>query len=310
MYKMMFENISGIIFDFDGVFTDNYVYTTSDGVESVRCSKYDSFALSSFRASYPLVHMVVISSESNHSILHRCNKLRLEVLQDVDDKYDAAQKWSSIKNISLDNCAFLANDLNDLQLCKSVGFPFAVADCNPLLHPFVIGKTSSPGGQGAIKDFLEIILSGNATKPFRFTPIRKLSHKSVGSRDWGTEDLLASLDGCFTFKKLVLHQNASGGLQFHRLKNEFVFVMAGKLLVKHDDGSGKLIDSIFVPGDMLHFPPGSVHQEIALQECILLEVSTPHFNDRVRVEHLYKMSMSDTNSNLPSTSLIDIRSSL
>ena len=41
------------------------------------------------------------------------------------------------------------------------------------------------------------------------------------------------------------------------------------------------------PGDWFHFPNGCIHQEIAITDVVRIEVSTPHFNDRVRVEEMF-----------------------
>ena len=60
---------------------------------------------------------------------------------------------------------------------------------------------------------------------------------------------------------------------------------------------------ILEQGDCFHFPPGLVHQEEAITDCVILEVSTPHFNDRVRVEKDYGLAEED---GLPSTSIRDI----
>ena len=74
--------------------------------------------------------------------------------------------------------------------------------------------------------------------------------------------------------------------------------MSGKLQITYDNGKGKLIKKILSKGDVFHFPPFSVHQEKALTNCTILEASTPHFNDRVRVEKKYGI---DTVEGLPST---------
>ena len=57
---------------------------------------------------------------------------------------------------------------------------------------------------------------------------------------------------------------------------------------------------------MAHFPPGLVHQEEALEDCFIIEASTPHFNDRVRMEESYGLGLP---SGLPTTeeSQIEIR---
>jgi len=50
--------------------------------------------------------------------------------------------------------------------------------------------------------------------------------------------------------------------------------------------------------DVFHFPPGAIHQEEAITNCEILEASSPHFNDRVRIDSLYGFF---TKSGLPST---------
>ena len=52
---------------------------------------------------------------------------------------------------------------------------------------------------------------------------------------------------------------------------------------------GKLLKKILKKGDTFHFPPGSIHQEQAITNCQIIEASTPHFNDRVRVETKYNL---------------------
>ena len=49
----------------------------------------------------------------------------------------------------------------------------------------------------------------------------------------------------------------------------------------------KIKIKIINAGKSFHFPPGAVHQEIALSNCTIIEASTPHFNDRVRVEKIW-----------------------
>ena len=57
--------------------------------------------------------------------------------------------------------------------------------------------------------------------------------------------------------------------------------------MKFDDGKDNLVSKEIKPGQAFHIPPGAVHQEYAITDCEIIEVSTPHFNDRVRVEKKY-----------------------
>mgnify|MGYP001196096191 CR=1 FL=1 len=123
---------------------------------------------------------------------------------------------------------------------------------------------------------------------------------SVGQRDWGEEILLVLSEGNFTMKKLLIKKGFSGGLQYHRRKEEAAYVISGELQVTFENLKGKLEKKILKPGNWFHFPKGSVHQETALTDVELIEVSTPIFNDRVRVEESFGLNPADFHG-LPTT---------
>lgn len=127
--------------------------------------------------------------------------------------------------------------------------------------------------------------------------------KNVGKRDWGEEILLCLIPKVLTLKKLKIKKGKSGGLQYHRKKNECGYLNKGKLMIKYETHKGKLKTKIIKKGDVFHFRPGQIHQEKALTDCEIIEASSPHFNDRVRVEK--KFGHKD-DTGLPSTLKKDI----
>lgn len=128
--------------------------------------------------------------------------------------------------------------------------------------------------------------------------------RKLGVRAWGEEVLLALVEGKYTLKRLEMNAGSKGNLQYHQKKDECGYLISGKLLLRYDDcKSGKLKEKILKQGDCFHFPPGCVHQEVAITDCVIIEVSTPHFNDRVRVEKDYGLTEDE---GLPSTSIKDI----
>ena len=122
--------------------------------------------------------------------------------------------------------------------------------------------------------------------------------KNLGKRKWGKEELLILIPGLLSLKRIKIKKGHKGGLQYHHKKNECGYLVSGNLIVRFDKGNGKLKQKILKPGASFHFPPGAVHQEEALTDCVIIEASSPHFNDRVRVEKKYGMSSKD---GLPST---------
>ena len=126
---------------------------------------------------------------------------------------------------------------------------------------------------------------------------------SVGPRTWGEESLLVLASGKYTLKKLYVKAGSKGGLQYHRQKDEAGFLVSGKLQVTYENEHGILSQSVLSAGDHYHFQTGVVHQEEALEDCVIIEASTPHFNDRVRVEELHGLS---AEGGLPTTNENDI----
>lgn len=108
----------------------------------------------------------------------------------------------------------------------------------------------------------------------------------VGKRDWGYELLIAQTDQ-YIGKVLEMHPWTAGGLQYHREKVETFYLHAGEAWVDYDTGDGKITSLLMRPGMSVHVPAGAVHRVRATDRCVFFEVSTPHFNDRVRVEKEY-----------------------
>ena len=115
--------------------------------------------------------------------------------------------------------------------------------------------------------------------------------KSLGKRNWGEEKLLVLISKVLSLKLLKIKRGKQGGLQYHHKKNECGYLVSGKLKITYDNGYGKLKSKILKNGESFHFPPGAIHQEKALTNCTIIEASTPHFNDRVRVEERYGIKL-------------------
>ena len=125
----------------------------------------------------------------------------------------------------------------------------------------------------------------------------------IGKRNWGSEELIALISKKISLKLIKIKKGKKGGLQYHHKKEECGYILSGKLLIRFDDGFGKLKQKIIKKGDTFYFPKGSVHQEEAISDVQIIEASTPYFNDRVRVEEKYGLS---SNRGLPSTKLQDV----
>ena len=127
----------------------------------------------------------------------------------------------------------------------------------------------------------------------KFSSVKFLKPKNMGKREWGEEKLLALISKKINLKYLKIKKGKKGGLQFHRKKNECGIIISGKLKVRYQSKKGKLLSRVLKKGSVFHFPPKSIHQEIALLDTEIIEASTPHFNDRVRVEKIFGENNND-----------------
>ena len=127
--------------------------------------------------------------------------------------------------------------------------------------------------------------------------------ESVGERLWGKEEVLETSSGKWIMKRLFIKAGSKGGLQYHRLKDEGGILISGKLLIRYSDENSNLIETTISEGQSFHFPPYCIHQEEAITDCIIIEVSTPHFNDRIRMEKHFNQ---EEEPGLPSTKYSDI----
>jgi mannose-6-phosphate isomerase-like protein (cupin superfamily) len=128
--------------------------------------------------------------------------------------------------------------------------------------------------------------------------------KDLGSRIWGKEILLTLIPKVLSLKLLKMKKGSKGGLQYHHKKNECGYIMSGKLKLRYINNKKKLVSRILKKGDVFHFPPGAIHQEEALTRCEIIEASTPHFNDRVRVERKFRIKCGE---GLPSTKFSEVK---
>jgi len=153
-----------VIFDFDGVFTDNAVYVDQNGVESVRCWRGDGLGLEALRQLG--IEMAVVSTETNPVVETRCKKLQIRCISGSNDKATAVKTLCKSLNIALSETCFLGNDRNDLPALNLVGYPAIVADADESVSSEAFLKTSKPGGFGAVRELCDMI-SAAITKQSR-----------------------------------------------------------------------------------------------------------------------------------------------
>ncbi|MCM8830679.1 MAG: HAD hydrolase family protein [Candidatus Omnitrophica bacterium] len=160
IYKLA-SCIKLVVFDFDGVFTDNRVLVFEDGSEAVFCHRGDGLGLGLLKKSG--LNILVISSETNSVVAARCRKLNLDCIQGCQNKFEVLKEKASQLNISLKEVAYLGNDINDIECLKNVGLAACVRDSHPEIFKYCKYVTSACGGFGAVREFCDIILKAKST---------------------------------------------------------------------------------------------------------------------------------------------------
>jgi mannose-6-phosphate isomerase len=105
------------------------------------------------------------------------------------------------------------------------------------------------------------------------------------SKPWGQEKIWAHTDK-YVGKILTIEPGQTLSLQYHRDKDETIFVLTGSLLFTYGT-VGNLKSRTVGPGEPVHIPPGLVHRMHATDRTTVLEVSTPELDDVVRLEDRY-----------------------
>lgn len=151
----IYQQLKAVVFDFDGVFTDNKVFISEDGKEFVSCSRSDGIGLQRLRQLG--LDLLILSTETNPVVSARASKLKVDCVQGLADKAAALKDYASKNEIHPAELAFLGNDINDIECLKYVGLPVAVADAYPEVKKQCKLILTLPGGYGAVREFCDLV---------------------------------------------------------------------------------------------------------------------------------------------------------
>lgn len=148
-------SIRAVVFDFDGVFTDNRVWTFTDGREAVACSRGDGLGLAQLKmTNRPLL---VLSTEQNAVVQARCHKLGIPCRHGIDDKLAELRRWAAEQQLPLEAIAYVGNDVNDQACLQAVGWPVVVADAHSSVKKQARIVLKNNGGTGAVREFCDLL---------------------------------------------------------------------------------------------------------------------------------------------------------
>jgi 3-deoxy-D-manno-octulosonate 8-phosphate phosphatase (KDO 8-P phosphatase) len=151
--RPLLERVRLAVFDFDGVFTDNRVWVNERGEEALAFSRSDGLGLR--RLDDVGVEYLIVSMERNPIVGTRAEKLRMECVQGVDDKLAVLLERAERRGVTLQETAYVGNDINDADCLRTVGLPVVPADAWPEVKPLARWVLSRPGGGGCVREFCD-----------------------------------------------------------------------------------------------------------------------------------------------------------
>ena len=141
-----------IVYDFDGVMTDNRVLTLQDGTEAAFANRSDGLAVNMIKDMG--IKQVIISMETNPVVKARAEKIGIPCLQGIGDKLEILKKYLVENNIDKDKVAFIGNEINDVAAMSYVGLPVAPADAYPEVKKVAKIVLKTKGGHGVVRELL------------------------------------------------------------------------------------------------------------------------------------------------------------
>jgi YrbI family 3-deoxy-D-manno-octulosonate 8-phosphate phosphatase len=154
------EKIKLVITDIDGVWTDGGMYYDNTGNELKKFNTGDSAGVLYCKALN--IPVAIITGEDTAIVKRRADKLKIDYLfQGAANKLVIAEKLCMQLGISLGDCAYIGDDLNDIPLLKAVGFSGSPANAPGFIKDITHYVTLRPGGEGAFRDFVEHLLGRN-----------------------------------------------------------------------------------------------------------------------------------------------------
>jgi len=143
--------------DVDGVLTDGGLYYTEGGEEMKRFNIKDGQGIKMLMQSG--VKVAIITAKSSLSTLHRAKDLGItHTYIGVEDKLSTLKQLCEKLSLSLEQVAYVGDDVNDLEVLQAVGCPLTVADAISTNQACALYITKLAGGQGAVREICDILL--------------------------------------------------------------------------------------------------------------------------------------------------------
>lgn len=158
-----------IAFDVDGILTDGGLYLSDSGEEFKRFNSLDGHGLKMLKASG--VELAIITGRTSRCVEMRAKNLGIvHVYQGVEKKWDAMQDLLGKLGLAPEAAAFMGDDVVDLPAMRRVGLALTVPNAPPAVHECAHYTTKREGGNGAVREVCELLMSAQGTLSAQLAP--------------------------------------------------------------------------------------------------------------------------------------------
>lgn len=160
------RNIRVAAFDVDGVLTDGALYYADSGEELKRFSVHDGHGMRMLKDSG--LTLAIITSRRSRCVEERARNLGIELLyQGAADKLAVFRELLGQCGVEATACAYVGDDLVDLPVMRRCGLAATVPGAPALVRRHAHFVTRTRGGEGAVREFCELILYAQGSLAMR-----------------------------------------------------------------------------------------------------------------------------------------------
>lgn len=158
-----------VAFDVDGIMTDGGLFLSDSGEEFKRFNSLDGQGIKMLRASG--VEVALITGRTSRCVAIRALNLGIvHVYQGVENKLAAMLDLLEKLNLPRDAAAFMGDDVVDLSVMRHIGFAITVPESMQLVQEYAHYVTKRSGGQGAVREVCELVMSAQGTLDAQIAP--------------------------------------------------------------------------------------------------------------------------------------------
>ena len=159
----LYQKLSQIklfVMDVDGTLTDGGIYYSMEGLQLKKFCVYDGMGISLLNQNN--INTMILSSDDSEIPVKRAEKIKITYsLVGVKRKKTALLEFLETSDISIDEVAFIGDDVNDIELLAICGFSACPQNAMPIIKDKVNYICDKKGGEGAVREICDMILFAN-----------------------------------------------------------------------------------------------------------------------------------------------------